>query len=135
MYPSTNLKPILATIAAIALLAACETGSTSPVQKPAPAKAKPAPQNEERTRPPRIGMTKEQVRAQYGRPVNVSSSSRGESWSYVIDAFDGTSFIPFYGPVHNAVRKRHGGVIIFDQNGRVKDYTWNEADPGAAMFR
>ena len=135
MNPTIGLKPVLAIIAAASLLAACETSSTSPGPKPAPAKAKPAPQNEDRTRPPRLGMSKEQVRARYGRPVNVSSSSRGESWSYVIDGFDGTAFIPFYGPVHNAVRKRHGGVIFFDANGRVKDFTWNEADPGAAMFR
>ena len=74
--------------------------------------------------------------ARYGRPVNVSSSSRGESWSYVIDGFDGTAFIPFYGGVHDALRKRHGGVIFFDGNGRVKDFNWNEvwqwAEMGAA---
>ena len=135
MYMTVKLKPVLAAIAAASLLAACETGSTSPGPKPAPAKVKPAPQNEDRTRPPRLGMSKEQVRARYGRPVSVSTSSRGESWSYVVDAFDGTDFIPFYGSVHSAVRKRHGGVIIFDGNGRVKDFNWNESDPGAVMFR
>ena len=135
MYPTIHLKPVLTAIAAASLLAACNPGSTSPSPKPAPAKSKPVAHEEDRTRPPRLGMTKEQVRARYGRPVNVSSSSRGESWSYVIDGFDGTAFIPFYGPVHDAVRKRHGGVIFFDANGRVKDFTWNEADPGAVMFR
>jgi len=74
-----KLNPILAAIATASLLTACDSGSTSPAAKPAPAKSKPIPQNEDKTRPPRLGMTKEQVRARYGRPVNVSSSSRGES--------------------------------------------------------
>lgn len=131
MKPNT----ILAAIATAALLAACETGTNSPASKPATGNSKPAAQEEDRTRPPRLGMTKEQVRARYGRPVSVSTSSRGESWSYVVDAFDGTDFIPFYGSVHSAVRKRHGGVIFFDGNGRVKDFNWNATDPGAVMFR
>ncbi len=129
------MKYLIITLAAALSLTACDPGTTAPSPKPAPAKAKAAPKNEDRTRPPRLGMTKEQVRARYGRPVNVSTSSRGESWSYVIDGFDGTAFIPFYGGVHDALRKRHGGVIIFDSNGRVKDFNWNESDPGAVMFR
>ena len=131
------MKPniLLATIATATLLTACDPGATSPAPKPAPAKSKPAPQNEDKTRPPRLGMTKEQVRARYGRPVSVSTSSRGEAWSYVINGFDGTAFIPFYGGVHDALRKRQGGVIFFDGNGRVKDFNWNESDPGAVMFR
>ena len=135
MNLTAKLKSCLTLLATACLLTACETGSSAPARKPTPAKSKPAPQDEDRTRPPRRGMTKEQVRAQYGRPVNVSTSSRGESWSYVIGGIDGTSFIPFYGPVHNAVRKRQSGVIFFDGNGRVKDYSWNETNPGAGMFR
>ena len=130
-----TIPGLLAAIATASLLTACDSGTTSPAPKPAPAKSKPASQNEDKTRPPRLGMTKEQVRARYGRPVNVSTSSRGESWSYVINGFDGTAFIPFYGGVHDALRKRHGGVIFFDGNGRVKDFNWNESDPGAVMFR
>ena len=135
MTLTTKLKSFLSLLAAACLLIACDSGSSAPARKSAQAKSKPAPQDEDRSRPPRRGMTKEQVRAQYGRPVNVSTSSRGESWSYVIGGFDGTAFIPFYGPVHDAVRQRHGGIIFFDQNGRVKDYSWNETNPGAAMFR
>ena len=82
-----------------------------------------------------MGMSKQEVSARYGRPMNTSMSSRGESWTYMFDAFDGRDFIPFYGAVHNAVRQRRGGVVIFGANGRVKDFQWNVADPGAAMFR
>ena len=125
---------ITALIAAF-LITACDPGTSSHSPKPAPAKGKPSPQKEDGSNPPRMGMSKEEVRARYGRPVNVSMSSRGEAWSYVFNAFDGTAFIPFYGPVHDAVRQRRGGVIFFGANGRVKDFNWNVSDPGAAMFR
>ena len=129
------MKTILIAFTTAFILTACDPGSTSPAPNPAPAKSKPSPQKEDGSRPPRMGMSKEEVRARYGRPVHVSTSSRGEAWSYVFGAFDGTAFIPFYGPVHNAVRERRGGVIIFGANGRVKDFNWNVSDPGAAMFR
>ena len=129
------MKSTITALLAISLLAACETGSTSPSPKPAPAQGKPAPQKQDVSRPPHMGMSREEVRARYGRPMNVSTSSRGEAWTYMFDAFDGTAFIPFYGPVHNAVRQRRGGVIFFNANGRVKDFNWNVSDPGAAMFR
>ena len=130
-----NYGTLLTALIAAFLVTACDPGTTSPAPKPAPAKGKPAPQKEDGSRPPRMGMTKEEVRARYGRPMNVSMSSRGETWSYLFNAIEGQDFIPFYGAVHNAVRKRHGGAIIFGADGRVKDYTWNVSDPGAAMFR
>lgn len=86
--------------------------------------------------PPRIGMTREQVRAKYGQPVNVSVSSRGEVWSYVFNNFDGRAFIPYYGGFHQAMKKRNSSVIFFGQNGRVRDFTWNETNPrGASVWR
>lgn len=81
-------------------------------------------------------MTKAQVRAKYGRPVSMSVSSRGETWAYAFNNFDGTAFIPFYGGVHQAFKKRNSSVIFFDANGRVRDFNWNEIDPGgASVFR
>ncbi|HYF34844.1 MAG TPA: outer membrane protein assembly factor BamE [Prosthecobacter sp.] len=86
--------------------------------------------------PPRIGMTKAQVRAKYGTPVNVSVSSRGETWAYVFNNWDGRSLIPYYGAIHSAFKQRHNGIINFDANGRVRDFTWNETNPvGASVWR
>lgn len=129
------MKHTITTILAASLLTACNPGTTSPAPKPAPAKSNPAPQKEDGSRPPRMGMTKEEVRARYGRPTNVSSSSRGEMWHYMFDAVKGEDFIPFYGAIHSHLRQRRAGLVIFGADGRVKDYQWNVADPGAAMFR
>ena len=81
-------------------------------------------------------MTKAQVRAKYGTPVSVSSSTRGETWAYVFNNWDGRSLIPYYGAFHSAFKQRHNGVIHFDGNGRVRDYNWNETNPvGASVWR
>ena len=92
---------------------------------------------EEGDRPPRIGMTKDQVLNQYGRPVNVSSSARrGEVWSYVFNNMDGRDFIPYYGAFHAAFKQRHSGSITFDASGRVSDFQWNESNPaGGTIWR
>ncbi|MEQ1936397.1 MAG: outer membrane protein assembly factor BamE, partial [Fimbriimonadaceae bacterium] len=84
------------------------------------------------------GMTKAQVRARYGTPVNISSSSssRGEVWTYMFNNFDGRIFIPYYGLAHHALRQRHSGVIQFNAAGRVSEFQWNESNPvGATIFR
>ena len=86
--------------------------------------------------PPRIGMSKSQVRKRYGRPYNVSSSPRGEVWNYVFNKLDGRDFIPVYGGWHQAFKKRHGGRVTFNSAGRVVDFDWNEANPiGASIYR
>lgn len=92
---------------------------------------------EEGSRPPRIGMTKDQVINMYGEPTNVSSSSRGgETWFYVFNNFDGRAFIPYYGAFHEAFKRRRSGTVIFDGGGRVKDFNWNETNPsGASIWR
>ena len=51
---------------------------------------------------------------------------------YVFNNLDGGDFIPFYGGIHAAMKKRHGGSIIFGGDGRVKDFNWNETDPACA---
>jgi len=82
-------------------------------------------------------MTKAQVRARYGTPVNISSSSsQGETWTYVFNNFDGRDFIPYYGPFHQALKQRHSGVIHFSAAGRVSEFNWNESNPiGGTIWR
>ena len=131
-----NYGTLLTALIAAFLVTACDPGSTTPSPKPAPAKGKPASHKDDGSTPPRVGMTKEQVRAKYGRPVSVSVSSRGECWAYAFNNFDGTEIIPFYGSVHAAFKKRNSSVIFFDANGRVRDFNWNEVDPGGgSVFR
>jgi outer membrane protein assembly factor BamE (lipoprotein component of BamABCDE complex) len=96
-----------------------------------------AENREEGDRPPKIGMSKDEVLNQYGQPVNVSISSRGgEVWVYVFNNFDARVLIPYYGEIHEAFRKRNSGTIIFGPNGRVADYHWNMSNPvGGTVFR
>jgi len=89
---------------------------------------------EEGSRPPRIGMTKDQVLNMYGEPTNISTSTRGEIWAYVFNNFDGRSFIPYYGPIHQAYKRRNSGTVIFDGSGRVRDFNWNHTNPKAATI-
>lgn len=132
-------------ITAIAtLFAACadDQGARSPVKaKAEPSRAEKhhesvARNREEGSQPPRIGMSKDEVLNKYGEPLSISSSSRGEMWLYTFNNFDATSLIPYYGPVHQAFKRRNSGNITFGSNGRVKDFTWNEISPkGATIFR
>lgn len=86
--------------------------------------------------PPNMGMTKDQVLERYGQPVDVSTSRRGEIWSYVFNNFDARSFIPYYGGWHEAFKRRHSGSITFDSRGRVIDYQWHEVNPrGETIWR
>ena len=117
------------------LFAGCAENSQP--QSPATSSSTRQPaKKDDGSRLPSVGMTKEQVRARYGRPTNISSSAHGEVWMYVFNNLDGGDFIPFYGGIHAAMKKRHGGSIIFGGDGRVKDFNWNETDPGGAtIFR
>ena len=133
-----NLKlPLLPVIAL--LIAGCAAGPEPERQQSRAASyhAAKARDREEGDRPPRIGMTKDQVLNQYGRPVNVSSSARrGEVWFYMFNNMDGRDFIPYYGAFHAAFKKRHSGSITFDASGRVSDYQWNETNPaGGTVWR
>ena len=139
------MKPTLLLTLAAALLTACAAEPDSRTRTRAgsePSRAQrhresAARDQEEGSRPPRIGMTKDQVINMYGEPTSVSSSgSRGEVWSYVFNNFDGRSFIPYYGAFHEAFKRRNSGTVIFDASGRVKDFNWNETNPrGATIFR
>ncbi len=77
--------------------------------------------------PPHVGMTKDQVIAQYGRPRGINLTERGEAWHYVLNAGEiaAKSLIPFYIPP----RPRFG-TVIFGRDGRVVEYHW-QPDPSA----
>lgn len=81
-------------------------------------------------------MTREEVHAKYGRPVNVSVNSHGEVWNYTFNNFDGTVLIPYYGAIHQGMKKRNSSTIFFGANGRVRDFNWNQTDPvGGSIWR
>ena len=43
-------------------------------------------------------------------------------------------FVPFYGGVHSAFKTRNSSTIFFDAKGRVRDFNWNETDPGGGSI-
>lgn len=144
-HPKMKMLPLLRPVLILPLLlGACaeneasggRTGSRREPSRAERHRESAARNQEEGSRPPRIGMTKDQVINMYGEPTNVSSSSRGETWFYVFNNFDGRAFIPYYGAVHEALKRRHSGSITFDGSGRVKDFEWNESNPrGATIWR
>ena len=84
--------------------ATSESGSKAQAEKKQPGKN------------PEVGMTKEQVVAQYGTTANIQASSEGEVWSYHLNM--GEAFIPFnYGYRPKVL------IIYFDQDGKVA--RWN----------
>lgn len=130
--------------AAVLFLAGCsstetasgESGSENAGGGEQAAQEEAAEEQEAGATPPSIGMTKAQVRAKYGTPVNIAVTGRGEVWSYVFNNWDSRSLIPYYGAVHNALKQRHSGVVHFDASGRVRDFTWNQSNPvGGTVWR
>ena len=130
--PSASLKPLLLTAI---LFAGC--AANQPPERPAVSTTRhQTAERDDGSTLPTVGMTKAQVRARYGRPTNISTSTHGEMWMYVFNNFDGRDFIPFYGDIHARFKKSHGGSVMFDGGGRVKDFHWSETDPGgASIFR
>ena len=79
-------------------------------------------------KPPTKGMTKAQVRARYGRPASVTTTGSGEIWFYAFDRLGmGHAMIPFYATIHAHTTRNCSAQIIFNEGGRVKNFTWNEA--------
>ena len=133
--PSKSSASWMSLILASVLFAGCAE-NPQPQARASSTGRRQSPSRDDGSTPPSVGMSKEQVRARYGRPTNISSSAHGEVWMYVFNNLDGGDFIPFYGEIHRAMKKRHGGSIIFGGDGRVKDFNWNETDPGgASIFR
>jgi outer membrane protein assembly factor BamE (lipoprotein component of BamABCDE complex) len=75
----------------------------------------------DRTTPPRLGMSRQEVRRLYGEPKYVSQSPRGEIWNYTFDAWK------FQIPYYNLAAKSKTGTVIFDASGRVQDYHWGQS--------
>ncbi len=65
---------------------------------------------------PEKGMTREQVRAMYGKPDRESTGSDGESWHYTVNA--GQAYIPFNFGYRPKIR-----TIIFDKDGKVSNWS------------
>ena len=81
----------------------------------------------DRTTPPRIGMSREQVRSLYGEPKLTSSSPRGEVWNYTFDAWK------FMVPYYNLAAKMKTGTVTFGPSGRVVDYQWGHSQSAVRM--
>ena len=75
----------------------------------------------DRSKPPKIGMTREQVRARYGEPKFTHTSPRGEIWNYTFDMWK--MRIPYY----NMAAKMKTGTVTFNESGRVSDYQWGQS--------
>ena len=119
----------LLTCAAI-MLAGCASQPSTVDHQTRPAISRERASEDDRERPPKIGMTKEEVLDRYGDPFVVRTNDQGrEEWRYVFRNFDPMSMIPFYGPIHESLRTRRRGVIIFGAEGRVADFHWNVFDP------
>jgi len=68
---------------------------------------------------PEVGMTKEQVIAQYGKTDNISASSEGEVWSYHLNM--GEAFIQFnYGYRPKIL------IVYFDKDGKVANWNYTK---------
>jgi outer membrane protein assembly factor BamE (lipoprotein component of BamABCDE complex) len=79
--------------------------------------------NPEAETPPRVGMTKEQALARYGKPKRHTVTEDGEEWVYILNMGEviGKAFIPFnFKPT--PVRT---GVLTFGPDGRVKKFKWD----------
>lgn len=68
---------------------------------------------------PRIGMSTRQIREMYGEPNSINHSGRGEVWSYWFNS--GHAFIPY-----NFGYRARTGTFIFDADGVLKDFNYNE---------
>ena len=78
--------------------------------------------------PPRIGMTKSEVRSRYGDPDSVISTPNGENWSYSFNSPAVLMLIPGYGFASQfSSKKNHHLNVAFGANGRVKTYSHNES--------
>lgn len=75
--------------------------------------------------PPRMGMTREQVRAEYGRPLSVSITPRAEVWTYSFNATDARPSSPF----HDTSTGVRCTIVFHPGTGKISTYTWAAANP------
>ncbi len=68
---------------------------------------------------PKIGMSEHRIREMYGEPDSINHSAHGNVWTYWFNR--GHSFIPY-----NFGYRARTGVFMFDANGVLKDFNYNE---------
>ena len=75
--------------------------------------------------PPRHGMTRSEVLAQYGQPRQRFAEENGETWVYLLNGGEivSKSLIPFYIPP-----RPRTGVLTFGPDGRVVRFRWQTAE-------
>ena len=77
------------------------------------------------TAPPRRGMSREQVRAEYGRPASISSNVRYETWNYGFNGTDARKDSPF-----NDTSATVRCMVNFSQvTGKVENWQWTASNP------
>ena len=75
--------------------------------------------------PPRKGMSREEVRAEYGRPATITSNVRSELWAYSFNGTDARTTSPFHDTSASIRCTMH-----FDQRtGKLENYTWVASNP------
>ena len=80
---------------------------------------------EKATQPPHRGMSREQVRAEYGRPASISSNQRYETWSYSFNGTDSRKDSPF-----NDTSATVRCTVNFSQlTGKVETWQWLASNP------
>lgn len=77
------------------------------------------------TAPPRIGMTREQVRAEFGRPFSITAGPRFEIWKYTFNGTDARPTSPF----HDAAALIQCVVYFRNSEGKVSNYSWTASKP------
>ncbi len=114
---------ILATSAMIAVGCATTGSNSTSTSSTAAADAKSAEKQakqeqakNQNEKDPEKGMTREQVRAMYGKPDRESTGSDGEMWYYNVNA--GSAYIPFNYGYRPKVR-----TIIFNAEGKVSAWS------------
>ena len=75
--------------------------------------------------PPRYGMTRSEVLAQYGQPRQRFVEEDGETWVYLRNGGEiaTKALIPFYAPV-----RPRTGVLTFGHDGRVVRFRWQTVE-------
>ena len=74
--------------------------------------------------PPAAGMTKAQALARYGKPRKRILTEAGERWYYLLNA--GEVRRKTLNPLSLTVPKYRTGILLFDANGKVKKFVWEE---------
>ena len=75
--------------------------------------------------PPRKGMTRDEIRAEYGRPATINSTVRFECWTYSFNGVDARTASPF----HDTSANIRCSVYFDQRTGKVDNFTWTASNP------